>query len=353
MGVRVRREWAVRWIALGCLGLTGGVTMGACSSPEGSGQTVAAQAETAQSSTAKPQGEDLPTRQKEEELKPLYPMDTSPPNPTALAFCEALHDLESQRRAQCCSAPVSSGAFTKECARTLSAAVKLGAIELDTAQVNLCVSAMQKKMEGCGWVGPRSVDLPSECLAVTKGLVGERKVCRSSLECADGYTCQGLSTTQVGKCLKPKPDGAICGGSVDTLAALTRQNVAAEERHPECAGHCLRPVCMGDVGVGGECKTGGECAAGLTCQKGKCTQEALPGEGKACAAGECSDGLRCVKERCIQPKEDGQVCDHDAECRSACVKSEGQVKGACGQRCAATTIPKHAAFTPKGKPVAR
>ncbi len=321
-----------------------------CSSPGEGGSSGAASggvtaSVTSSAGTADSAAEIKP-REKEEEVRPLYPVDGSPPDPEAVRFCEAIHGLEPRRRGECCGSPGGSGHFTGECARVLGAAIKLGAIQLDAAAIDRCAAASAKDLEGCGWVGPTPPDLPAECESVITGLTGEKVVCRSSLECAGGLACQGLTTTRAGRCLPPKPSGLVCGGSVDTLAALTRQNAAAE-RHRECAGFCARPVCADALPLGGACKADGECGPDHVCAGGKCSAGSLPGSGQPCAGGQCARGARCVKDRCITPKAEGEACQSDLECRGACDRREGAAAGKCGMRCTVLTIPTHPAFKPK------
>lgn len=321
-----------------------------CGSQGGEGSTGAAASASASAASVDAADSAEPgTRKKEEDVKPLYPMDGSPPDPVAQRFCEAIHDLEPRRRAECCGSRGGAGYFTGECTRTLSAAIRLKAVELGSAAVDRCARAVARGLEGCGWVGPSSPALPAECDSVIKGLLTSAAVCRSSLECADGLACQGLSATQVGRCLPPKPAGVVCGGTVDTLAAMTLQHRSGE-RHPECAGVCARPMCVEAPPIGGACKSNAECGANRTCAGGKCSDRPLPGAGQPCAAGECARGVRCVRDTCVAPRAEGEACELDAECRGACDRPEGATAGKCGKRCAAQTIPTKPAFTPKTAP---
>jgi len=316
-----------------------------CSSTGEQGTTGAAASTAAPTATADDSADDIKPRRKEEDIKPLYPHDGSPPDPVAQRFCEAIHDLEPKRRAECCGATGGTGYFAGECARTLSAALRLNAVKLDPAAADRCIAAFTTQLEGCGWVGPIPPPLPADCETVITGLVPEKSTCRSSLECAESLTCLGLSTTQTGKCHPPKPTGTLCGGSVDTLAALTRQDTT-ESRHPECAGVCARPMCTDAKALGAPCKTNVECGPTRTCAAGKCSTDPLPPAGKPCAAGQCARGARCVKDTCIAPKSEGETCESDLDCQSACDKPTGK----CAKRCAALPIPTKPAFTPKTAP---
>jgi hypothetical protein len=327
-----------------------GLSCGSSGGEGASGTTATATASATASASEDADADDsAKPRKKEDDVRPLYPNDGSPPDPLAQRFCAAIHDLEPKRRAECCGAPGASGHFTGECARVLSAAIRLNAVKLDAAAVDGCVNAVSKGLDGCGWVGPAAPDLPAECDAVITGLVAEQAVCRSSLECEKGLACQGLSATQKGKCFGPKPAGVFCGGTVDTLAAMTLQHRTGE-RHPECAGVCTRPICVDLPPAGGACKANAECGTGRSCVSGKCTDQPLPGAGKPCAASECARGVRCVKGTCVAPKPEGEACALDAECAGGCEKPQGAAAGKCGKRCAVQTIPTKPAFTPKAAP---
>lgn len=326
-------------------------SQGGSGNPSGAADTASSAVSSASAAPSDSAGEIKP-KEKDEEVKPLYPIDNSPPDPLAVRFCETMHDLEAKRRGECCASPGATGYFTAECSRVVSAAIRLSSIKLDAARVDACAAAATKALEGCGWVGAASPDLPAECETVIAGQLEEKAVCRSSLECAPSLTCQGLTTTRAGKCLPPRPAGLICGGSVDTLAALTRQNKAAE-RHRECAGYCARPLCADAVPLGGVCKTDVECGASLRCSGGKCSNSPLPPAGKPCDNGQCAQGARCLQGTCAAPKEEGQPCGADPECLGACDKAEGAAAGKCKKTCPVTKLPTKPAFEPKGAPSAK
>lgn len=266
-----------------------------------------------------------------DEVRPVYPVTNDPPDPLATRLCEALHGVPTARRAACCGhSPGLS--LAAECARTLSFAMREKAVLVDAAAVDSCVSAMEKAHDGCGWVGPAGAPLPAACDGLVRGALEDGKRCRSSLECTDGLRCVGVGPTDAGVCRKPLPTNFPCAVSVDTLAALTRQE-GFEARHPECAGHCAQRRCRDLVAEGGACKTAIECGPGKVCAGGKCAVGELPGEGKPCLGGACAKGLRCEKATCIAPKEEGAACKLDAECRGGCLRGDGGQGGTCGMKC--------------------
>src|SRR4051812_44661911 len=56
----------------------------------------------------------------DDDVKPIYPIDGSPPDPLAQRFCQTVHDVEAGKRGDCCGVAGDTGYFTGECTRTLS-----------------------------------------------------------------------------------------------------------------------------------------------------------------------------------------------------------------------------------------
>jgi hypothetical protein len=286
---------------------------------------------------------------KGDDEKLLFPQDGKPPEPLALRYCQAIHDMEPKRRGDCCGQPGGAGYFTAECARTLSISLRSKASTLDAAAVEKCEAALDKEMQGCGWVGPSPPPLPDECSGIVHGTLAAGAVCRSSLECAEGQRCQTLTATRAGRCAAPKPTGLQCGGATDSLAAFTRQN-ALDAAHPECMGYCARLTCKDAVAVGAACTASEECGPKGACVGGKCSADGLPKLGDACVD-KCASGARCVKSKCAAPKAEGEACESDVECLGACDKPEGAAAGKCAKRCVVMTIPTKPAFSVKTPPV--
>lgn len=271
-------------------------------------------------------------REEEDAIRPVYPVDGSPPDPLAQRLCDAVHRMPAQRRAECCASPL-GGTPLGECVRTLSYALRSQAITLDSADVDKCAEAMTKELEGCGWVSPFPPALPAACDGIVHGKLKERDLCRSSLECADGLDCRGLSATYVGACNPPKPPRATCGVGIDALATFTRQDSVAAS-HPECAGYCLQRVCQEAIVLGGACKGSRECGPARSCLNGKCSDAPLPPLGQPCAGGACARGARCVEGLCLAPKAEGEACESDRECRGGCDQPDAGGLGKCAARCA-------------------
>jgi hypothetical protein len=250
-----------------------------------------------------------------DDVRPVYPNTNDKPDPLAIRLCAALHDVPATRRADCCS-HAKGLSLAAECARTLSAAKRDNAVTLETAAVDTCVSAMEKAHEGCTWVGPTGAPLPEVCDDIIKGTVEEGKRCRSSLECTTGLRCVGVGPTDAGVCRKPLPNNYPCAVSVDTLAALTRQD-SFEKAHPECNGYCAQRRCREFAPIGAECKTAIECGAGKICAHHKCETGEMPSLGKPCAA----------------PKEEGAACKNDSECKGGCLRGDSGKEGSCGMKC--------------------
>lgn len=306
-------------------GVFGGCT---CGKDAGSGATPSASAPASAAPSASAPAAN--TSSTDDDVRPVYPKTNDPPDPLAAKLCEALHGVPTKRRATCCGhAPGFS--LVSECTRTLSYALREKAVRVETAGVDACVAAMEKVHEGCGWVGPAGARLPAACDGLVRGALDEGKPCRSSLECGDGLRCLGAGPTDMGVCRKPLPTGFPCGISVDTLAALTRQDTY-EARHPECSGYCAQRRCNDLVAEGGACKLSVECGAGKVCDEGKCRAGTLPGEGRTCKLA-CAPGLRCDKGTCVGPKEEGAPCERDFECRGGCLRGDAGKGGTCGMKC--------------------
>jgi hypothetical protein len=174
-------------------------------------------------------------------VRSVYPVEGAAQELLAVRLCAALQEAPQVRRAAC-SATTPGALATGECVRTLSAALRSGAVSLTTIDVDRCVEAMDRATEGCGWVGPNTLQPAGECQGIVQGVLTEGSRCRSSLECIEGLRCHGLGPTVAGTCGTPRDEGAACGGSVDPLAVYARQN-DYELHHPECRGWCNRRTC--------------------------------------------------------------------------------------------------------------
>ncbi|TKD07420.1 hypothetical protein [Polyangium fumosum] len=313
------------FLLLFVFGVFGGCT---CGKDAGSGATPSASAPASAAPSASAPAANTSTP--DDEVRPVYPKTNDPPDPLAEKLCDALHGVPTKRRATCCGhAPGFS--LAAECTRTLSYALREKAVTVDAAAADACIAAMEKAHEGCAWVGPTGAPLPAACDGLVRGVLAEDKPCRSSLECGDGLRCLGVGPTDTGTCRRPLPTGFPCGVSVDTLAALTRQDTF-EARHPECSGYCAQRRCRELVAEGGACKLDVACGAGKICDDGKCRAGALPGEGRTCKL-TCAAGLRCEKGQCVGPKEEGAACERDVECRGGCLRGDAGKGGTCGMKC--------------------
>jgi len=274
----------------------------------------------------------------EDDVEAVYPVEpNAAPEPLAEKLCAALSELPEQKRAACCSTAPGI-VTTAECTRTLSAALRHGAVAVDSAAVDACVAAFDKTLEGCEWVGPFPPAPPAACQGLVKGKLGAGRKCRSSLECAAGLRCKGVGPTTPGTCGPPKAVRELCGSTVDTLAGYTRQT--DEKDHPECAtGHCIKHRCADPIAAGEPCTVTSDCAAGLSClpqgPRGKvCLEKPLPKGGEPCPGGACQEGLSCISGKCATRRRTGETCKSDFECRGGCLKPDGGVgPGTCGPRC--------------------
>jgi hypothetical protein len=280
----------------------------------------------------------------EDDVEPVYPIEpNAPPVPLATKLCVGLTEMPEKKRSACCN--IAPGiVVTTECVRTLSAALRYKAVEIAEPDVDKCLAAFGKTLEGCDWVGPFAPGPPPECMGILKGKLAAGAKCRSSLECSGDLRCLGVGPTTPGKCGPAKATGEVCGGTVDTLATYVRQN-DLDKQHPECKEKCIKHKCAPPSGEGGGCQTSGDCQEGLQClpapggapkvgvpQK-KCTAKDIPKEGEPCPGGVCQGELQCIKNKCAARKPTGQECTNDFECKGGCLKPDAGDKGKCGPRC--------------------
>jgi hypothetical protein len=267
-----------------------------------------------------------------DEILPVYPADAGAPDPLAQRYCDAVYLLPARRTAECCDgASVPAAPFAQQCVRTLTYALGHHAAALAPEDVDRCVEALTKATAGCDWVTPLTAPLPPACLGIVKGALAEKAQCRSSLECASGMRCQGLSTVDFGACAPPKPSGTGCNLAVDMLAVFTRQD-GVDRDHPECQGQCARTSCRDAAAIGAACSNDRQCGKNR-CVDAKCSSAPLPAAGEACAGGACAYGARCVKGTCTAPKAEGEACEASTECRGECARGDGGAAGKCQKTC--------------------
>jgi hypothetical protein len=286
-----------------------------------------------------------------EDVEPVYPVEANAPAlPLAEKLCNALTTLPEKKRAECCHAKPSV-VITVECTRQLSAAIRHNAIALEEKDVDACIAAFDKTLEGCDWVGPFPPGPPAACQGIFKGKLAAGQRCRSSLECVGELRCKDLGPTAPGKCA---PAGAgeetSCGGTVDSLATYARQN-DVDKRHPECRDRCIKHKCQKPVDDGGACLISSDCQDGMQClpaagpkQKNgqaprKCVAGKAPSkEGEPCPGDVCEGSFQCIRGKCTMKKAGGEACTDDFECRGGCLRDGGAPgsnasKGTCGPRC--------------------
>jgi hypothetical protein len=311
-----------------------------CSKAEGDPAATSATASArpaASAATSEPGTTSKPDR----EVKPVYPIDAGPPDPLALRFCEAVQTLPEKRKEECCVGARLGVAPVDSCVRTLSYALSQHAVTVAPADLDRCAEAMKAATSGCDWVTPFAIVIPPACVGILKGALAAKAPCRSSLECAGGLRCQGLSATDLGVCGPPRAARFQCGVGIDTLAAFTRQDQIDRDQ-PECEGRCTRGRCEDAPALGAECKSDAQCGKNV-CIAGKCAVGALPALGAACPGGTCAPGAGCVNAVCVAPKAEGAACASAAECRGECVLGDAGQAGTCSMRCPSFVIPQHRA----------
>jgi hypothetical protein len=298
-------------------------------SPPAPAPAPSASASPALSASAPPEPAELPGS---DDLRPVYPVDAGPPDPAAQRFCDAVYALPGRRRAECCGGkPGLEEGLAGQCVRVLTYAIGSRALTVAAADIDRCVEAMTQATSGCDWVKPYGLPpVPPACLGLLHGALGPKAQCRSSLECADGMRCRGLSTIDLGRCGPPAAQGA-CAVANDMLATFTRQD-DLERAHPECEGACVGHRCAPALAEGVACVADAQCGKGR-CVAGKCSSAPPAGVGEPC--GECAHGLRCLAGKCAAPRPEGAACSADGECRGLCARGDGGVAGTCAKTCAA------------------
>ena len=277
----------------------------------------------------------------DEEVRPVYPADAGPPDPTTTRLCQVLHDLPEQKRAACCETKPAV-VFTSECERVVTAALHFKAISLDAPAIDACRAALEGSLAGCDWPGPFPPAIPPACEHVVKGALAAGARCRSSLECAGDLRCHGVGPTRMGRCGGPKDDGEACGGTADPLASYTRAD-DLDTAHPECRGWCNRTKCAAKIASGGACTLSAGCDKGLLCvsppsdggfaKTGKCSPASPAKAGQPCPGGACEEAAVCLQGKCVARKHAGASCATDFECIGGCLKDAGSATGTCGKKC--------------------
>jgi hypothetical protein len=271
-----------------------------------------------------------------EEVRSVYPDLEGAPDPIASRLCAAIHDAPEARRAECCHEPKGL-VMVDECKRMLTAALRAKAVTVVDADIEVCTAALAQTYAGCAWVGPFRPELPASCVGIVKGTLGLGQKCRSALECAGKARCKGVGPTTVGTCAAAGADGESCGGTVDPLATFVLAT-DVEKDHPSCTGYCARFKCATQAPKDGACTQSRDCAAGLQCIGKKCVDKPAGKAGEACPGAVCEVGLSCVQGKCVAPREEGQVCTTDFECRGGCIKAADagvgtKAPGKCGTKC--------------------
>jgi hypothetical protein len=183
----------------------------------------------------------------------------------------------------------------------------------------------------------------SDCSGVMAGKQGSGMPCDNDLECLDGLSCVGETTSQAGVCKPPGAMGAACGAGNCAVDCVSEWGFGS---HPACgSGLYCADTCQPQIPAGQSCSdTPGACANGLVCAGSKCSA-AYAGDGGACASlAECQDGLTCVAqgdsgvETCVPKGAQGAPCSADDQCQGYCEVddaggSSGAMNGSCATLC--------------------
>ena len=173
-------------------------------------------------------------------LVSVYPSSSEAVSPEVEQLCRAFHELPRARRAEC-GATTPGITLTRECERTLGAAVRSNAVRVAQSELGGCLAEWARRYEGCDWIERPSLPAVAACQNVLPGTLGEGASCRSALECEAGLFCHGVGPMDTGVCGKPRKAGSPCGQATDPLAGYV--NAAAAPRR-ECEGACVRYRCQ-------------------------------------------------------------------------------------------------------------
>lgn len=250
--------------------------------------------------------------------------------PLAERLCAAIHALPAARRNACCN--TSTASLAKLCVAHLSMALQRAAVTLDAAAVDRCAADTERELAGCGWVTPLLPKPAQSCAGLLQGTLPAGSACASSLECADGLYCRGLSANGPGQCSAPAAARAPCATPEDNLATFTASR--DDPRHRECEGHCVRGRCLPFAEAGELCAARSSCRPGLNCLAGRCADRPMAAIGEPCTGGgDCAQGF-CQDGVCAAFKERGAPCRLPFECRGrVCEKAAGAAQGVCGDPC--------------------
>jgi hypothetical protein len=266
-------------------------------------------------------------------IAPVYDAQTTPA-PRTVELCRALHDEPVARKAQCCGKErAGPSPVVAPCAGALSSALKLKDVTLDDAKVAACIAARSAQLEGCSWVGLLQPPAPDACRDLIVGALDEGARCRSSLACKAGLRCVGASLLDTGRCKRPLPARAPCGGSVDGLAVVVGQT-EVDRAHPECEGACIRGRCVDTAPAGAPCFADAECGKGNRCDPvddAAGAKQCVAGRiavGEKCKLAGCVEGARCIDGACRKKAKEGEACTSELDCEAG-----GCVDGTCGMQC--------------------
>jgi hypothetical protein len=257
----------------------------------------------------------------EDGVHPNYAL-TGPVDPLAKRLCTALHEVPRQQEAACCKQKTPP-TLTELCSMVVSSALRLGALQVDEAQLQACEQAQALPLDCASAGGWNRRPAAAACSLVLKGSLAEGKRCRSSLECAGEQRCVGSGPTDLGACAPARKKSGSCGTAVDALATYLPGDL--DLTRPQCEGYCDHHRCKPAVPAGQACETALQCGPGSRCEKKVCVAGLVPA-GQPCD-GPCAAGLVCIDKVCSPPKKAGQACKTAFECQGGCIK------GVCGMKC--------------------
>lgn len=265
------------------------------------------------------------------------------------AFCDATLGAMVSATDGCCSSADRASTYYKQlvgayqsaqkaCGAGLEAGIASGRVTYDAASANACTASFTAALgSACGKDLFFALDLlasPS-CRGAFGGLAEKGATCNADVECADGLTCAGNSSSSVGTCTEAAAIGGPCGspkGAVSLQFGAHRACVVGSD--------CRGGVCTA-ARKGFECDLDRDCADGRLCVLGKCATARGPAGATCEVRDDCELGAYCDRSAdagtgtCAARKSQSASCVVNfaggPQCHGRCLAGDA---GSAGATCA-------------------
>jgi hypothetical protein len=267
---------------------------------------------------------------------------------SGIAWCDGVFGVRADKFESCCTASdkatfeynIYGVTFVKlrdECRVRVEQSVTKGRVHVDTANLAACKSYFSSwscsKLVDLAYKTP--IDVSCASTAFGKQTVG--MPCAFPLECANGTTCLGYTTTTEGTCKTIPTAGQACGPLVVDGGDSALGFATAGTSECSVDSNCVNGVCVARGQSGATCGSDSECVSPLECRIGKCSTAPRGGVGSACGRElDCVLGLYCRNDNtCQTRKTAGAACSVNTigtECLGYC-QGDGGAQGACASFC--------------------